>query len=252
MKKLFCLFTAIVLLAPIGRLRAEDIDPSQDPARQKAVAWIKENNKFGVDAQIVTDMTEAIDKALSAGENFAITFGEHLLSGGTPVQIVYWDGEFLVIPLTAEQARAVDLKESSVDLVTNKGRAKREPVKVATIQSVKFDNPSSVDGSKPVTGEVTCDITGTMPSNAAVRVAYFKGSAVSSGFSYPDNLKGSGTVTVKFSVSAINSDSDAKKHYGPLPVFIDLCTIKEEGGNVNVRVISNTVGDLITVSRPSP
>ena len=85
-----------------------------------------------------------------------------------------------------------------------------------------------------------------------MRVAYFKGAAVSSGFSYPDNLKGSGAATLKFSVSAINSESDAKKHYGPLPVFVDICTVKEEAGNVNIRVISNTIGELITVSRPSP
>jgi hypothetical protein len=252
MKKLLYAIAATLVLAPFGVARADDEDPSQNPARQKAVAWIKENNRYGVDAQIVTDMTEVIDKAVTAKENFALSFGERLLSGGSPVQLASWDNELLVIPLTARQAREMDLKESSVNLVTNKSHAKRDPAPVANVQSIKFNDSSHINGSKPITGELTCQITGAMPDKAAVRVSYFKGSAVSSTFAYPDNLKGNGAITVKFTVSPVNSQSDTKKQYGPLPVFVDLCTIKEEGGNVNVRVISNSIAEVININRPSP
>ena len=195
-------------------------------------------------------MTDVIDKAVLAHENFALSFGEQLLSGGAPAEIVSWDNAFLVIPLTAEQARQMDLKPSSVDLVTNKGHAKRAESPALEVQTVKFDNAASVDGSKKLAGEMTCKIVGKMPDQPAVRISYFKGSATSSGFSYPDNLKGKGEVKVKFSFSPINSKDDQKKTYGPLPVFVYVCTIKEHGGNIDVNVISNTVGQLVTVSRP--
>ena len=98
---------------------------------------------------------------------------------------------------------------------------------------MKFDNAANVDGSKKLTGEITCKIVGKMPDQPAVRISYFKGE-----------------VKVKFSVPPINSKDDQKKTYGPLPVFVDVCTIKENGGNIDVNVISNTVGELVTVSRP--
>jgi hypothetical protein len=248
MKKLLFALAA-ALLIPTWTAGADNTDPAQNPARRKAVAWIKENNRYGVDAQIVTDMTEVIDKAVSAGQNFAMSFGETLLSGGAPAQIVSWDGEFLVIPLTVQQARAMGIESSSVSVSTNNSQ-KRDPTPPLKVQSVKFDNPDSVDGSKPLTGELTCEIVGTLPNQPAVRVSRMAGGTTQSGFSYPDNLKGSGVVTVKFSVPAVNSDSDKKKYYGPLPVLVDVCTIKQDGGNVDMRVISNTIAKLITVKSP--
>ena len=59
-------------------------------------------------------------------------------------------------------------------------------------------------------------------------------------------------MTVKFSVGPVNSPSDKKKNYGPVPVFIDLCTVKETAGNVNIRILSNTVAGLVTIRQPSP
>lgn len=250
MCKLLCSLAIAGYLAAAETARAEDTDPAQNPARQKAVAWIKENNAYGVDARIVKDMTDVIDKAVLAHENFALSFGEKLLSGGAPAEIVSWDDAFLVVPLTPEQARQMDLKPSGVDVVTNKTHAKRAESPAVEVQSVKFDNAANVDGSKKLTGELTCKIVGKMPESPAIRLSYFKGSATSSGFSYPDNLRGNGAVTVKFSFSPINSSDDKKKTYGPLPAFVDVVTVKEKGGNVDVNVISNTVGELLTVNRP--
>ena len=152
MKKLLYLLAAAVVLAPVGTAWADDNDPEQNPARQSAVAWIKTNNENGIDASIVRDMTEVINQAVVARENIALSFGERLLSGGSPVQIVSWDGQFLVIPLTVEQARQMELKPTSVVVTNDKRRSKREPVPVANLQDVKFDNASSIDGSKAFAG----------------------------------------------------------------------------------------------------
>ena len=252
MKTLLYLLAAAAWLVLVGMARADDTDPEQNPARQKAVAWIKANNRFGIDAPMVTEMAEFIDKAVIAGKNYSLTFGENLLSGGSPVQIVSWDSQFLVIPLTAAQAREMDVKPSSNDFTTSQGGAKRESNPLAIVQSVKFDNASNVDGSQRLSGEFTCQIVGRLPDSTAVRVSYFSETGSRSCFAYPENLNGSGLVTVKFSVSPVNSSSDKKKYQGPLPVIVNLCTVKQQAANVEVRIVSNTIAELVTVSPPSP
>jgi hypothetical protein len=213
------------------------------------VDWIKENNRWGVDAPIVKDMTGQIDSAITAHENFCMTLGEHLLSAGSPVYVTSWDGEFMIIPLTAEQARAMEVGESSASFATHKWTAVRDASPVLSVQSVTFENADNVDGSKSVSGELTCQITGDLPEGPAIRISYGKNNSTVASYSYPKDLKGSGQVTVKFSMSAVNSKDDEKKYHGPLPVFVDVCTINQQSGDT--RIISNTVARLITVS-PEP
>ena len=247
MKKMFLAIALGVILIGPPVARAQDAQPEDNPIHQQTVEWIKENNKFGVDAKIVTDMTELIDRSIQAHENFLLSFGENLIQSGKPHVLASWDGQVFVFQLSPEQARRMDLKSSSVNQTTGKMRAKREVPPLARVAQAKVTNATHLDGSQKTNGEVNCQILSPLPNNTAVRLSYSRKGSTTSSFYYAKNLPSEGETKISFSFPAINSPSDKERFSGPLPAFLDLATINQANNNVEIKLISNTVGVLLDI-----
>ena len=160
--------------------------------------------------------------------------------------------------MTPGQAKDLEIKESSVVFSTNNRKAKRNPYPSLSLKTATLEVPDDFDGSTDVKGVITCRITGKKPDRPVVRVSYRKKDSSTYTLSYPSTKASAnsvettddGLLKVKFSLPEINSKSDNEKYYGPLPIFIDICAVKEQGGVQDIRIISNTIGRLIIVGRP--
>ncbi len=234
---------ALGLLLGAAALGADD---EPDSARDQAVAWIKANNKFGPNSQLVRDMTDQIDSQIDKVNNLSLTFGGGLTKSDKACQLNIWAGQFFVFELTDDQAKQLGVGDKSVDFTTGtKHLDKRKTPALVKLQNPKLDGGANVDGGKPVAGKVKFKVTTKPTEQLALRLSYAVGESTSSSFTYLDaGLPDDDAIS--FSFSPINKDSN-KAYAGPLVLFVDLVTVKNVDSDVQVTILSNTTAVLVDV-----
>jgi hypothetical protein len=102
----------LVLVDPLALATPEEMRRLKDQRRDQALAWLRENNRWGPEAGIVQHL--AADFAPYPGQidGFLLMFGPRLLRSQQPTLVAGNLGGFFVFPLTAEQARALNLAET--------------------------------------------------------------------------------------------------------------------------------------------
>jgi hypothetical protein len=241
------------LLDPQFALALQSKQPAQAAAKvdssaagEEMLRWIKSNNRFGSDSKLVEDMAELIQSEIAKGQTFSLTFGPNLMKSGQPHQLHLFAGKFFKFRLTAEQARRLDVDGGS--LTHASGPSSHKELRGDTLVKLsapQFQGGNTLKGSQRMTGQVTCETLKNTGGQYAIRLSYYtSGNRMS--FHYPDSLP----VTngqLSFDVSAVNSAEDREKFSGPLVVFMDLCTVKENNGEITVTLHSETVAVLVDV-----
>jgi hypothetical protein len=222
-------------------------DVTKDPARNKAVAWIRANNAFGPTHRIVADMSEVVDDALDDNDNLTLTFGSGLVKSGRATSLSLFGGDFFLFELSAAQAQRLGLEPKSTSAETYKRSGQRQEI-VAKLDGLKFDGGTGLDGGQRITGHVDVQRLKATDEKFAVRITYRANGSTTMGFHYLEEPLPAAKGPVKFSFSAVNGKEDEKKFAGPMPVFVDLCTVKDNGGgDVEILVYSNTVASVLDV-----
>jgi hypothetical protein len=225
---------------------AQKPNVAKDPARNKAVAWLKANNRFGPSHKLVKDMTEAIDQELEEGQDVSLTFGPGLMKSDKATIISLFAGEFFSFELTNAQATQHGVSKSGASVYASKRSDRRAPAN-AKLASLKIDSAPNLEGNKKITGQVSVQALQKSDEKFAVRLSYRIQGKNSSSFHYLDKPLSDMPEPIRFSFSAVNDARDQKPHRGPLVAYVDLCTVKEKGGNVEVVLYSNTIGVLVDV-----
>lgn len=239
-------FSLVCLALGFGltAVRADVGVPAKGAARNKIVAWVTQNNKFGPTSGIVKDMSNAVDQEIHRVNNLTLAFGSGLTRSGKAHIVTTWAGEVFTFDLTDAQARKMGVKPSSVDFSTGtKSLDKRQTPAIATVQGLAIDNANNLDGAKPITGVITVVAGQPLPATMAVRLSYMVGKSTVSSFHYPKPGQNGGKIA--FSFGKINGNGRA--FAGPLVVFVELVTITEQNGNIDATTLSNTVATLVDV-----
>jgi formylglycine-generating enzyme required for sulfatase activity len=222
----------------------DKIDGGEDSARNKAIAWIKANNAFGPTAQIVRDLSGAIDDAEEKRNNFDVTLGSGLTKSGKATSLHLFSGNFFVFELTDAQAKQLGVKEKATIVRTPK-RHDRSEDPIAKLDGLKFDSGLTLDVSKKITGQVKVhSLEDTDPEEKfALRLSY-QGGAIF--YYFPELLPLKSKVQVlKFSFEPIAA-AGVQKFSGPMPVFLDLCVVKKNDDGFNeIITLSNSVAAMV-------
>ena len=233
-------------------LRARrEIEQKLDPgkvARDKAVDWLKLNNRFGPDHKIVADQTAVIDQELDAGRNVHLTIGKGLVKAGAPVFLCIRSGAFFALPLTPQQAQAFDFPEFSVVKRPGGKAGWRLMEPRAQLHDLRVDGANGVDGAKPLTGTVKLRRLDAETGHYALKVAYSVGDTWVTGYHHLGEYLTKTEGEVRFSFAPVLADKRA--HKGPLPVFVELVTFATADRQSEPAIASNTLGQVVTVKAP--
>jgi hypothetical protein len=240
-------YAAAVLAATLlaGASAAQEV--TKDPLHKQAVAWLKANNSFGPASKLVRDMTEVVDEALEKGEDLSLTFGPGLMKSGKATIVYLFAGQFFAFELSAAQAQQLKVNSRGTRVYTTKREDRRQAKPAAQLSDLKFEGGATLEGSKKVTGQVSFRTLAKSDEKFALRFSYCVPGHNRSSFHYLDDGLPAKPGSIPFSFGAINRPDDKKKFTGPLVVFVDLVTVKEKGGNVEITTYSNTIGKLVDV-----
>ncbi len=241
-------WTAAAFSVLLGGATVLGADDQPASARDQAVAWLKANNRFGPDSQLVRDMTDQIDSQIDKVNNLSLTIGGGMTKADTPYQLNIWAGQFFAFELTDDQATALGVGNKSIDVSTGtKHLDRRLSPALVKLQTPKIDGAPNLDGGAKVTGTVKFKAATKPTEQVAVRLSYMVGQSTSSSFQYFDNGLPEDD-TIHFSFSPINKDNKDKPFAGPLVLFVDLVTVKEVNNDAQVTILSNTTAVLVDVT----
>ncbi len=214
-----------VLVDPLALATREEMRRLKDQRRDQALAWLRENNRWGPDAGIVQNL--AADFAPYPGQidGFLLLFGPRLLRSQQPTLVAGNLGGFFVFSLTAEQARALNLAESQRRFRGLRNIAdRRRATPRVRLSDLKIDNAQPLDLDKKLSGSIAYEVPGpAITRHFAVRLSmYLEGGRRQSVLFWFKNrtLEGRGTLSFVFPPLA----SPTLRPRGPLVLFADLCT----------------------------
>ncbi|MGA7919561.1 MAG: hypothetical protein WCA38_07795 [Candidatus Acidiferrales bacterium] len=219
----------------------------QEPANKQAIDWIKANNRFGSHSQLVKDMTDLIEDEFGEGNVVSLTFGTGLMKSGTAHQIWIFAGEFFAFEFSMQQAKQADAEKSSVTQFSVSLRDRCAAAPAAKLESFDVDDAESVAGIKPLTGKVSLRDFKDADGKYALRLFFRTSDLNHSRFFYLNDPEQFKTGTAHFEFGAINKPGDTKIFAGPLVAFLNLCSVAQNGQNVEVTLYSNTVATLLNV-----
>jgi hypothetical protein len=213
--------------------------------RDDAVTWLKENNNYGPDSGFVSDMTQVIDENLAEDMNINFFFGSDLMSSGSFKTLHLYNGSLLSFELSSDQAAAMQLESSSVQVSTSGAMGRKAERATFELTDLQIDSASDVNGAETFRGRVMCKATAPSTENGfAIRVGY-RAQAGTAQFKYLDVTPDAAGTPIEFEFGPINDADETETYTGPLAVMFDIVTVNQENGDTTSH--SNVVGQMINV-----
>jgi hypothetical protein len=211
--------------------------------RDQALAWLRDNNRWGPRASIV-ERTAATFQHAGDADGFLLMLGGQLLRTQQPALLAGHLGGFFVFPLDAAQARALDLPPTKCSFRDCRKAADlyRATPRVR-LSGLKIDHPEHIDPDKRVTGSVAYEVTGpTVAPPFAIRLSFYlekAGRRMVALWSKRQTLEGSGRL--QFNCPPLGTREIRPR--GPLILFAEICTDPD----ALTVVESNTAAVLVEV-----
>ena len=230
---------------PKGGAAPEQTRPS---ARDQVVAWLKDNNAFGPDAEIAETEGRQIDNRVGPGQAFALRLGSRLVKSKMGAVLVGRQNDFFVFTLPAdcpglEPATAV----LTCTTMQNHEFARNPPV---TLSDLRVDNGQNLAGDREVTGSVMFKTAHPVSERKLkLRMTVLLGKTPRSFYYHlPEKeLADGGKLTFRFGRLL-----DNERRNGPLVVLMDLCASNDPTSKTSDLVLSNTVAELVMVRDTKP
>ena len=231
------LFAASVVFSQSGH-------PFGGSLNRSAVSWLKNNNAFGPDHVIVSDLGKRVYQSLGMGRHFSLFLGKNLIKSGKASVAASWNDQLFLFELSDEQWSVLGLGPGSAQV--KEGSVFYDRVKnprSVTISDLRIADWPNIDGMREVTGVVTCEQKGLSGNKLALRMAFSAWGSTEAKFFYVDTLKEQGKIQFRF--PAIN-DQEGRLICGPLVVFCDLCEVQGHRPG-EITVLSNPLALLLNV-----
>ncbi len=240
-------FMILICVSVSSWSRGQPATVSNDTVREKAIGWLKYNNKFGADSEFVRDMTEVIDESLSDNMNVNFFFGSNLMDAGKFMTMHIYGGAVLSFELTPEQAAAMELGPSSASVTTSGNMGKRLAQGSFELSELHIEGGGSVATDAKFKGRVKCKATRAVDGSYALRVGYRANQGIGQ-FHWLDATPTTDGTEIEFEFGPVNDeDNQFDPFRGPLAVFFDIVAIDESGGDIEILIHSDTIGQVLTV-----
>jgi uncharacterized protein (TIGR03066 family) len=228
-----------------------DAGPGEEPGegksdREQALEWIRNNNAFGPDHQLVKDVKAFLDSFPDAAHGFQLQLAADLVKSGKPTLLAGWRRGFWVFELSAEQSAKVEkgaLQRTMMKPLPDMGEVPPD----FAISPPVFDAGSSLPADRPLTGRLPFRNLGRESLGyPSVRLTHWPGTAVSISYShYLSKFVGKEDKEFKFKFGSPRELGCAS---GPVLFVIDVVEFPDDARTGQPFVVSNPVAILVMVS----
>src|SRR5262245_25242749 len=189
----------------------------------KAVAWVRENNRFRPDHKIVSDTAKLIDDQADLRKGFLLTLDGALLKSGKPTLLYGRSGELFVFELTPEQAKAANIAPNgTVFKSTTEQKDLKRPAPRVKLADLAVENAQALDAGKRITGTVSCKLLEKGPGGLTLRFSGVSGAQTITASQPLDEADLASGRPVSFSFGALN-EAGGTTPSGPLVVLLEVC-----------------------------
>jgi hypothetical protein len=225
-------------------LGAGEIFARRKDARDRALGWLRQNNRWGADATLVRQAALEIDGWLARMSGFQLEVGPRLLKSGKPTIIAVHRGDFFLFELTPEQAPSLRLADSARKLYPYRkgGELVRAPASFA-LSDLRIDRADDLPRGRRITGTVAYRALGKGGGDLQLRLYYYPrpGRVLCMGIWYPrqELRPEGGTLTFDFP-----PPNEQARHERLLVGFVELASGLVGDGAVE----SNTLATLLRLA----
>lgn len=142
------------LPAKLGPMLAQLLDVPKKEGHEQAVDWVRENNAFGPQDKIVTDMANHLRKEADAGSGFFIRLGPKLVKSGRQTWLCTLRDDLFVFALTPEQEKLAPFKDLETVIITLTRSDDMGQAKDVVLGPPVFEKADSLDQGQKITGAV--------------------------------------------------------------------------------------------------
>jgi serine/threonine protein kinase len=155
-------------------LTAEQLAQQKTAARDRAADWLRANNHWGPDHEIVGSLTQRLDRDPDGLDGFQIGLGSGLVKSGRPTLLAGRAGDLYVFELTPAQARGPMLKPmASWVLNHSKSDEARRAIPRITLSNATLDGADALSAAQPWTGAVAYRIRERWAGSYGLRLTFY-------------------------------------------------------------------------------
>jgi serine/threonine protein kinase len=224
-------------------LSSDELALRKKEGRDRAIAWVRDHNRWGPGHAIVAKVEGDIDDAYDTAEVFELDLGSNLVRSGKTTLLTARAGELRVFELTPAQSKEMPLPASALGFHPTRHRSdRRRRSQSFTLSDLAIHGNDVIDGNQKISGTVAYRSSRPAPEELCLRLTYFPGDVRRSSFDNLDNHHMSDVGSLSFSFGSVGFTHPQQT--GPLVVFLELCSFDADRVPI---VESNTVTKLIFV-----
>jgi hypothetical protein len=234
---------------PLELATAEQLAARKRERREQILTWLRQNTAVKLRDRIIQQAARAIDQDFDRLDGIQLLLGRRLTLSGQATLLAANPGCFFVSSLTAEQARALDLKEiGSQTLICRAPPRLRRAVPRVRLSQLRIDPAGELAPDRKITGSVAYEVYGPALSPPfAVRFTFYsdKGRRCSGLAWFKDrDLSGDGTLAFAHPLPGGLENQPA----GPFVLFADVVVTRGQRGDYVVESVAVAV--LVEVIPP--
>lgn len=214
-----------------------------------AVEWIRKNNAFGPETQLVQDAARKLAAFDAKGINFSLIYGGGLLKSGRVTEVMGHDGQCFIIAYTAEQSRQIDQNPRGMTAIPSRKALPRAPGTPVRIGVPLLGGRPPWNASRRVNIAIPFrDIVGEARPEFSIRMTYRIGDATTSVISH----MGMDPRTLGRPFRTF-MDGPGTRTAMPLIVLVDIVdTVGQRDERDASKVLSNTIPVILDFVPAAP
>jgi predicted Ser/Thr protein kinase len=210
--------------------------------RDRVLDWLRQNNRWTPDAEIVQKTAENIDSSLGRFDGFQMILGGKLLKTGRPALVGMRLGEFFVFELSAAHTRALALPANHRRFqLFIKAKEARRPSPQVRLSDLHIDHAEALPRHDRIRGALCWEGRLSPGKRLHVRLSYYPVPLRKRviGLYHLRTVPQPGSAQVSFDFGELGGP---EVHKGPLVLFVEVAST-HKGQEV---VESNTLAVLVT------
>jgi serine/threonine protein kinase len=225
-------------------------------ARDRAVAWLKENIDAGPDHPVIADMAALIDRDAKDGRAFLIRLGPALVKSGKATELAGRHHDLYAFTFTPEQvsdwvpAKAGDFCISTVP------RQEINPYPLVQLSMPQIDRADALDPLADITGTVAYRKQGDVGGTLTLRLTCITAGATRTLFEAQPELSLEAEGRIAFNLGRLFNPKEIEPiPRGPIIAFLELGRRPAPGSEVQMVLLSNMVAAPLFFrppTQPSP
>jgi hypothetical protein len=231
--------------APTALATAEALASQKRQVRDRAVDWLRANNRWRPEHPLVTDTAARIDQDLDAAEAFQVLLGAGLLKSGKATLLEGRAGALDVFELGPDLARDLPVGPQGCRVENySTGDDLRRAAPRVLLSGAVLDGASRFFPERPVAGSVVYRVLSRWQGNCALRLTHYFGTRGRAVLLPLAGLPETDQGTLPFSFPPLADPRDVVP--GPDAVFVEVVT-QDDGATV---VESNAAAAAVRVLPP--